>query len=511
MDSVGGATERINQVAERDGAAAGLGATFRSMFYETPRAVAQDVGRAYSAVAQPVAGAVRSFGAGLMGEPVAAQPVAASPERPRTALPARQPAGYEGGLQERTFGADANRAVSPNDRMSAMGWSARDVQGAPTVTRFDRPGQSPIYTNVVGDTADWVAGGMKPGVSALGGGQEAIERMARANLIRQSYLDSQAGADGGPRGGAIGGGGSRKYGLQFARRREDRAADRAQRSALAQQGFENATALENLRAQNAASLENMRAERDAPLNDARVSLAAEQVKALQRQGGPQLRQRPSISREEALLLQNMPDGGVGALQSLYAQQAEYDAALKALAPLLAAGVPLEEIMADERFAPYAMRLYQFGTPQGKGYAEGGVVQGAMYGQVPQAAQAMPEVLEYRDYAMGAKQLGLPAIPFEQFTMLRAQARQVPQMHQPMRAMGFANGGEIPAPNDVSGKMVIDTDPNAPTDSIPAVVDGQMPAALDSGEFVIPKDVVAFFGTDKLNKMIAQARKGEMQE
>ena len=75
-------------------------------------------------------------------------------------------------------------------------------------------------------------------------------------------------------------------------------------------------------------------------------------------------------------------------------------------------------------------------------------------------------------------------------------------------MAFANGGEIPDPRDVSGRMVMDTDPNAPTDSIPAMVDESMPAKLDSGEFVIPKDVVQFFGTDKLNKMIAQARQGQ---
>ena len=55
---------------------------------------------------------------------------------------------------------------------------------------------------------------------------------------------------------------------------------------------------------------------------------------------------------------------------------------------------------------------------------------------------------------------------------------------------------------------MDTDPNAPTDSIPAMVDEAMPAKLDSGEFVIPKDVVQFFGTDKLNKLIAQARQGQ---
>lgn len=70
--------------------------------------------------------------------------------------------------------------------------------------------------------------------------------------------------------------------------------------------------------------------------------------------------------------------------------------------------------------------------------------------------------------------------------------------------GFADGGPIP----VGGKMVFDPDnPNAATDTIPAVIDGERPAALKSGEFVFPDDVVMFYGTDKLNKMMEAARKG----
>jgi hypothetical protein len=61
---------------------------------------------------------------------------------------------------------------------------------------------------------------------------------------------------------------------------------------------------------------------------------------------------------------------------------------------------------------------------------------------------------------------------------------------------------------VGGKMVVDPDPNAPTDSIPAMIDGQQPAALDSGEFVIPRHAVLFHGVDKLKKLIAQAEAQE---
>jgi hypothetical protein len=41
-----------------------------------------------------------------------------------------------------------------------------------------------------------------------------------------------------------------------------------------------------------------------------------------------------------------------------------------------------------------------------------------------------------------------------------------------------------------------------------VVDESQPAKLNSGEFVFPTDVAAFFGTQRLNKMIEQARSGQ---
>ena len=198
------------------------------------------------------------------------------------------------------------------------------------------------------------------------------------------------------------------------------------------------------------------------------------------------------------------------------QRRAYGAAAQALAAAQQDGLNQSQIMADPRLREAYITVY--GPPRfmngglvpdydsAMGYAQGGMVRGAGYGQTPQAAAVLPEVNEYRDYAMGAKSLGLPAVPFEQFLTLRQGAKQVAAA--PQGAMAFANGGQVPDPRDVSGRMVMDTDPNAPTDSIPAMVDESMPAKLDSGEFVIPKDVVQFFGTDKLNKMIAQARQGQ---
>lgn len=66
--------------------------------------------------------------------------------------------------------------------------------------------------------------------------------------------------------------------------------------------------------------------------------------------------------------------------------------------------------------------------------------------------------------------------------------------------GYAMGGAIP----VAGQQVLG--PGGPkSDSIPAVIDGSRPAALSTGEFVMPTEAVQFFGTDKLNKMVQKAR------
>jgi hypothetical protein len=128
---------------------------------------------------------------------------------------------------------------------------------------------------------------------------------------------------------------------------------------------------------------------------------------------------------------------------------------------------------------------------------------------PAMAGPDPMQMEYQEYAQGAEQLGIPAISFEEFVQMRAQTPgQAPAMVSDaggMGAMGFAAGGQVP---DVSGQMVVDTNPDAPTDSIPAMIDGQQPAALDSGEFVLPSFAVMYHGTDKLNKLIEQAKRGQ---
>lgn len=166
-----------------------------------------------------------------------------------------------------------------------------------------------------------------------------------------------------------------------------------------------------------------------------------------------------------------------------------------------AWVALDRIYADRLSALQA----RFQPAPEDRYAEGGLVRGAGYGGAPAAPAVLDEINRYRQYAVGAKSLGLPVISLEEFLNVGDGGRS---MQQPTGALAFANGGLVPEdgdPRSVGGKVVVDPDPQAPIDSIPAVIDGQRPAKLDSGEFVIPADVVMHFGTDKLNKMIDAAR------
>lgn len=136
--------------------------------------------------------------------------------------------------------------------------------------------------------------------------------------------------------------------------------------------------------------------------------------------------------------------------------------------------------------------------------------------------------QYQKYIELARKSGIEPLGFEEFVQLQmSQSGEpgggmpaMPEMQQGAMGsqdiIGMADGGMVPdmggalsqaAGPQVDGKMVIDDDPFAGEDSIPAMIDGQHPAALDSGEMVIPKDVVLFYGTQKLQQMIEKARQG----
>jgi len=99
-----------------------------------------------------------------------------------------------------------------------------------------------------------------------------------------------------------------------------------------------------------------------------------------------------------------------------------------------------------------------------------------------------------------------------------QARGVTPWDQtPGGQNGFAFGGAVP-PQDVPGGHAVaqavagrqvfgQSDGSGTDDALPAVIDGERPAALTSGEFVWPVKAVQFYGMDRLNKMLAAAEKG----
>jgi len=141
-----------------------------------------------------------------------------------------------------------------------------------------------------------------------------------------------------------------------------------------------------------------------------------------------------------------------------------------------------------------------------GYARGGQVQPVLnpmgnMGMPSSMADLDPVVRQYAQYVSTASQYGLQPVAFPKFIDLLGSARtQLASLPTQGGATGFADGGAIP----VAGRQVLGA--GGPTsDSIPAVIDGQRPAALSSGEYVFPTEAVQFYGTDKLNKMIQKAR------
>ena len=153
----------------------------------------------------------------------------------------------------------------------------------------------------------------------------------------------------------------------------------------------------------------------------------------------------------------------------------------------------------------ALRAHLGSTRAAKqGYADGGQV------QMTEGERLMAEM---------AKKYGAPsgvATPAPQPAPQPAPAMQQPQRQESwaekarrlatggldQRMKGYATGGPIA----VGGRQVLG-EGTGKSDSLPAVIDDEQPAALSTGEFVLPVETVRFFGLDKLNKMVAQSRKG----
>lgn len=554
------------------------------------QAATQQIAEGGRAAAQRLAELYRSFTAPPSGQQLSPEDEARrraliaqipTEDGPRSALRFNQPdPRVTGPFQQ--FNQPDPRVTGPAPGLRVSGTSV------PGVSRVDNaPGlRSPLFTNLpVGEAISGLQGGT---VSTFDG---SALRAAAQRFREEAQQERELAALEGPRGGVIGSGEDQARARREALDRalaafpgEGRAAVSARARLVesfleGERGYASLTQEAQLReADRAAALQRLALEQRGATAIGRQRAADEL--ALQQLRGEQALTEAGTRGQFGIAEQALRNVGAREVQELSADRRANEAYTRALAAISRIEDPAQreeaEIRLMEAFRPQGFAGGGLVDGMAKGYAGGGLVTGledGMMGYVPsalsgglvprlrpsrgyapsdrnlnydsyanggivrgigdtpRAAQVLPEVNEYRDYADGARAMGLPTIPFEQFVTLRAGARQVAQAPgptQPMTAMGFAAGGVVPEaeemmehrggmhsdmmePNDVSGKMIVDLNPNAPTDSIPAVVDGAMPARLDSGEFVIPKDVVAFFGTKHLDQMIAAARKGRTQE
>lgn len=142
------------------------------------------------------------------------------------------------------------------------------------------------------------------------------------------------------------------------------------------------------------------------------------------------------------------------------------------------------------------------TMGGQGYADGGMVDNRgwlakLFGIGEPTQPASPQAQAGRGTTLlGNGMAGGAARAIQGRNMALEEALQAAQGAR----RGYAGGGAI----DVSGGQVFGPG-NGKSDSIPAVVDGNQPAALSNGEYVFPIEAVQFHGTSKLDKMVQQAR------
>lgn len=135
----------------------------------------------------------------------------------------------------------------------------------------------------------------------------------------------------------------------------------------------------------------------------------------------------------------------------------------------------------------------------EGYADGGAI--VPFGGTPQAQSLDPVMREYGQYIASAAQHNIRPVPLGQFINLLDKGRKALARAPAMNSVEtYAGGGAIP----VQGKQVMDqtgTPDMSGSDTIPAVIDGHRPAALTSGEYVIPAEVVKIKGTEFFDKLV----------
>lgn len=75
-----------------------------------------------------------------------------------------------------------------------------------------------------------------------------------------------------------------------------------------------------------------------------------------------------------------------------------------------------------------------------------------------------------------------------------------------KMFGFAEGGAIPEDPGLAIPPAASPSNGAIPDDVPAQIEGDVPAQLNAGEFVVPKDVVGWLGEKGMQQIILKARK-----
>lgn len=490
-DTYSRVNERLAQQQQGGASMAGLlGGAVRGAG-EVVAAGVRDVGRGVVAAGERVRRAPGEFVAGVTAPAAPRAPGAAAPRAPGAAALPVDTFGTANSIQPsdrqaaETFGANQRRSAR-----SSQGVVERPVPGAPGIVRMDVPGMTPLYTNTPDDPWNMTRQGgtvstisMDPAVREQNDAWMRRREVERMDADMRRLLDSPSRS-------------TRQAAIQyFINRQSGRDAIEAEGTRAAGVVGAKRAELEANAPQRAAELARIRAQTQKTLADIGEATG--------------LRMRGYIEPNEFGVL--TPEA-----RAFNERLTEETAALNKF--LATAGLRAADLyrprppQIDERDWAEAQEALRFvmdptqsfrggyGFPQEvQAFANGGVI-------APPTPQN-PAQQQYAMYAATAIQNQIQPLPFEEFAKLMERTRSG-MTRTPTVAM--AGGGVVPGQDsiDVSGRSVVDPDPNAPTDSIPAVIDGQHPAALDSGEFVIPKDVVMYHGLARLKKLIAEARQSE---
>lgn len=163
------------------------------------------------------------------------------------------------------------------------------------------------------------------------------------------------------------------------------------------------------------------------------------------------------------------------------------------------------------------RVKEGAIPVGKTFDGQTIYRYRLKGQEAEQIGLMAQEVEQRDpSAVHEDEHGIKHLDYRQATqgatgehgriphMAGGGAIPMPGMPRPpvqaQPAQALPDAGR-PVPNALSPSR------GAVTDDIPAMIDGQQPARINSGEFILPKDVVAWKGQEWAQKEIEKARKG----